>query len=601
MKNIFKTLALALSVLFAASCDLSEYNPNEFGPAIAYANEANCQLGINAFYNEFPSVTGAYSKEQGGADYITANQLSARYQAGYSAVGAGEWGGWSTLRKFNYYLMMMNSSACGVSGSVKDNFIAQARFFRAYWYFDMLMTYGDLPWYDKVLQNTDVDEEWKDRDSRDVIIKNMIDDLDFAIKNITATSKDATCLTSTVAQFVKMQVCLFEASFRKYNNVTASVRGKSFSNYSVNELYKLAAEAAEAIISSGEYTLISNYRDLFTSGTLQTDEVILGAQTSATIKGSQNNYYNYVNSNPRSLVRPFINTFLMSDGTPYTTTKASTYSTEMFSSEFEGRDPRLACIVRTPGYVFNGSVAAPQLSIAPTGYQIIKFCLDEYQDDKGTDETSGTNGNSTPIFRYAEVLLDYAEAKAELGEMDNTIWAQTVGAIRKRAGITGSTLTTVPTTVDSYLKTNFYPDVTDPIIMEIRRERACELCLEGQRNSDLLRWGCGALLADEAWTGINISGINTAIDIDGDGSEDAYVYESGQTVPDEYKSIAVEVNNETGVEVAANGSVYQLKYNVASNLRYWAADGHLSLAALSQDMIDEYTARGYTLTQNPGY
>ena len=596
MKKILSIIALGAAFAFTVSCDLSEYNPNAFGPAIAFATEENCQLGINAFYNAFPSVTGAYSQEQGGVDYMTAKQMNNRFQVGYGPASEGDWSDWDDIRRINYYLTMMNSEACGVTGEVKENFVGQARFFRAYKYFGMLRSYGDVPWYDHVIGPSNKADEYKDRDSRDEIVFHIIEDLDYAIDHITATSKDATTITKEVAQFVKMRVCLYEASFRKYNNITASVKGVAFNRYGVNDLYRLAADAAKAIMDSGQYKLVADYRSLFTSGSLQKDEVLLGAATSPTIKGSQNNYFNYRAESPRSLTRAFINTFLMKDGTVYTA--KSGYETESFAQEFVNRDPRLAKIVRTPGYHFADAVVTPRFDIAPTGYQIIKFCLDDYQ-YLNTDEKGEANGNATPIFRYAEVLLDYAEAKAELGEMDANIWASTIGAIRQRAGITGGN--NLPTVVDPYLKANFYKNVDDPVIMEIRRERACELCLEGQRNSDLLRWGCGEILASLPWTGLNVAGINTPIDLDGDGNYDVYFNEAGKTVPDEYKSIKIDVNDQTGLEVVKNGTAYQLQYNIASTLRNWDADGHLRLAALAKTMIEEYEKNGYTLTQNPGY
>jgi len=87
-------------------------------------------------------------------------------------------------------------------------------------------------------------------------------------------------------------------------------------------------------------------------------------------------------------------------------------------------------------------------------------------------------------MRYAEILLNYAEARAELGQLTASDWTMTVGALRARAGITGG-LTTLPTTLDPYMQVNYFPDVTNPALMEIRRERGIELTLEGFRFNDL--------------------------------------------------------------------------------------------------------------------
>jgi hypothetical protein len=129
---------------------------------------------------------------------------------------------------------------------------------------------------------------------------------------------------------------------------------------------------------------------------------------------------------------------------------------------------------------------------------------------------SGIDSNSILIYRYAEVLLNYAEAMNELGKMDKTVWDLTVGALRTRAGVTN----VYPTAVDTWLKDYYTRDLKYPfkskgneaVALEIRRERATELILEGGlRQSDLYRYAqmdlCErrGLSGEEAWTGIWIS------------------------------------------------------------------------------------------------
>lgn len=125
-------------------------------------------------------------------------------------------------------------------------------------------------------------------------------------------------------------------------------------------------------------------------------------------------------------------------------------------------------------------------------------------------------------MRYAEILLNYAEAKAELGTITNQDWTMTIGALRARAGITGG-LTLLPTTVDKYLQTHYFPDITDPVILEIRRERGIELALEGLRFADLTRWKRGDLLLN-TWNGMYVPKLNTPMDLNGDGVSDVYFY-----------------------------------------------------------------------------
>jgi hypothetical protein len=217
-----------------------------------------------------------------------------------------------------------------------------------------------------------------------------------------------------------------------------------------------------------------------------------------------------------SMIRPFINTYLQLDGTPYTS-KAG-WESEDFFTECQNRDYRLAQTIRTPGYTRDGDATAPDFSgYVRTGYQPIKLCVDGKSYDN-----AALNTNALPLFRYAEVLLNYAEAKAELGTLTDADWAKTIGALRSRAGITGGT-STKPATADSYLQSNYFPNISDPSLLEIRRERAIELSLEGFRFDDLRRWKRGDLLK-MSWKGMYIPELNVPIDLDHSGTYDVIFY-----------------------------------------------------------------------------
>ena len=124
-------------------------------------------------------------------------------------------------------------------------------------------------------------------------------------------------------------------------------------------------------------------------------------------------------------------------------------------------------------------------------------------------------------------------------------WSKTVGALRRRAGITGGDLDRLPTKVDAYLQQTFYPNVTNPVILEVRRERAIELILEGFRLNDLKRWACGSNWQDAPWDGVYIPALDTPVDLNGDGVNDVYVtadanYQKNGT----YKAIAMTLNEQ---------------------------------------------------------
>src|SRR5699024_8253391 len=122
---------------------------------------------------------------------------------------------------------------------------------------------------------------------------------------------------------------------------------------------------------------------------------------------------------------------------------------------------------------------------------------------------SSVSDNSIPVIRFGEVLLNYAEAKAELGSLNQSDWEATIGKLRHRAGLANSNV--MPTSADVYLMDTFYKGITDPIVLEVRRERAIELALEGFRFRDLLRWKLGKNM-EMPWMGMYVESLDKLYD-----------------------------------------------------------------------------------------
>lgn len=133
-----------------------------------------------------------------------------------------------------------------------------------------------------------------------------------------------------------------------------------------------------------------------------------------------------------------------------------------------------------------------------------------------TLDSRAESTNCVPLFRYAEVLLNYAEAKCELGEFTSDDWDKTIRLLRQRAGITNCDM---PATADTYLQTTYYPEVTDANLLEIRRERGIELCAEGFRFDDIRRWKRGKLM-EMQYQGIYVLSEGMEIDLNEDGIMD---------------------------------------------------------------------------------
>ncbi len=572
-----------------------------------------------SFYSAFPTLSGGPIREAGVVDYAACRSVNGFYLDGvFNSQSERSWD-WEELRNVNYYLDgLADKSVCPLDDDVRMHYEAIGRFFRAWYYYGMLKTYGGVPWFDHCVSSTDEAEMYRDRDNRDVIIGHIIEDLNFAAAHLkTEESKDNTLVSKYAVWAFKSRVCLFEASYRKYHNMANEKPAvPSDTRYTPTWLFNQAEAAAEEVISSKKFSLNTealdaskeyqgSYRKLFYSSAVVTKEVILGVAGSDVDKmyGEANwRFFSGSYGNGYCGCRTFVHTYLKKDGTPFTST--SGYASTEYKNEFADRDERLAQTFMPPSYTMTGGggKVVPDIVglVAPTGYAIIKFVL-----DNSWYNGRSRNTNSYPIIRYAEVLLNYAEARRELGTFTNDDWAATIGALRKRAGITGG-LTSCPTTVDTWFQSHFYPTISDATLLEIRRERAIELFYEGFRQDDLRRWNYGSLIQSLPWDGLHIPALDTPINIDGSGSADYYFsYKSMDEISSAYRSIHVRLypdsSSEQGLRAhSSSGGGYDLEY-VLSTSRRWYDDGRQNLKPIPANIIADYTARGYHLTQNYGW
>lgn len=599
MKNNIIALILSASVL-VVSCDLAEQPKAKAGRDMIFGSETGLLTYTNGFYEYLPDYDNAH-KQNITMDNAAKNATGTYEVGAYTTNTSTSWS-WGSIRNVNYFLKYNTSS--NVSEPIRNNYSGIARLFRAYLYFNKLVQYGEVPWIDIPLE-PDSPELYKAQDSRDVIISKMIEDLDFAAANITEDkiTPNSNRVNRWTALFFKSRVCLFEASFRKYHS-TGSKYGKEYlkdCKITAEELYRQAADAAQEIIEKGPYRLYTgtpyangrgSYRELFISDNAVTQEVMLSLALDPVLQlGEANWYYNSSTYGPHlCMTHAFAKTYLNLDGTPYNDKKGDTYKT--FAEETSGRDYRLNQTIRGADYTCKDKegvfvpTPANMTGHSLTGYQFTKYVMDDISFDGGR-----TNYNDVPIARYAEVLLNYAEAKAELGTLTDADWEKTIGALRGRAGITGG-LDKKPTTADPYMM-SIYTGVTDPVILEVRREREIELILEGLRLNDLKRWACGKLWETAAWDGIYIPALNTPLDLNGDGTNDVFVTEDSK-YSGPYKSIAMYTGDNLKVVKLADDTKggYRLNYEIS---RVW--NDNMYIYPIPEIVIQ----KNPNLKQNPGW
>jgi len=474
----------------------------------AFSTENNLKLYVNSFYAQMLPDGPAIYKGDVMADITVPNTVPNYISGRTTSQEAGGWN-WGNLRNINYFLEHYNNPA--IPEKARNHYAGIARFFRAYFYYNMVSQFGNVPWYGSTLPVGDP-SLYKPRDPRMLVMDSVLADINFASNNIYDTKDNsATQITKWVALAFKSRICLFEGTFRKYHTQYALTGADKWLQESVN--------AADQLIKSGQYRLNNtgnpdrDYRTLFISENPVSTEVLLAAVYNNSLKRWHDAawWFNSATLGARlGLGKDFINTYLTIDGNPFTSLPG--YDTMQFQTEVKNRDKRLQQTIRMGDYKrTDGSAAPPDFTVTYSGYQIQKFSLDDKYFDTRTESY-----NSIPIIRYAEVLMNYAEAKAELGTLTAADWNLTIGAIRSRAGIKN---TAMPVTVDAYMKNNFFPDITSPALIEIRRERGIELVSEGQRYDDLRRWKAGKLL-EKVYKGIYVPGKGQLLDLNEDGKPD---------------------------------------------------------------------------------
>lgn len=507
--SVFFILIASAVIFVSCSKDFLEKTPlDKLVPEEFFQSEKDLALYATSFYQrQFPGGLDVVQADEMGE--YTSKNISPKFIAGsFTSVDQASWA-WTDLRNINYFLGKFNNSS--IPQTARNHYEGIAKFFRAYFYFDKVMNYGDVPWYSKAM-STDDSALYKPRDPRSLVMDSVLADLNFACSNIYDT-KDVSSSTVTrqVALAFKSRVCLFEGTFRKYHT---QLKLESSADKWLNE----AADAAKKVIDAKMYKLYTtgnpakDYRTLFTSESPVADEVMLSIVYNNALRRWHNITWKFNSATFGSrwgLNKQFVNTYLMADGSRFTD-KAG-HDTMVFVNEMKNRDARLGQTVRGLGYKrSDGSAAPANFGYTFTGYHIHKFSLD----DKRLDGVTESN-NSIPLIRYAEVLLNYAEAKAELNQMDPAIWAQTIGALRARAGVGKQ----IPVGADMYLKSVYFPEINDKFILEVRRERGIELVYEGLRYADLLRWKKGKLL-EMQWKGIYVPAKNLPMDLDGNSTPD---------------------------------------------------------------------------------
>ena len=511
--NIFLLIAASIFILSFSSCDdLLDVTPKDkITPETFFSTEADLQAFSTNFYNSLPKDRDLYKDDADNITHSTPNSAATDSRTVPASGGGWEWG---YLRRFN--TLLQYSVNCK-DKTVRTRYQALTRFFRAYFYFEMVKRFGDVPWYDTELFVSETDQLNKPRDSRELVMKNILEDLDFAITNLSTTPSVYT-VTKWTALSLKSRVCLFEGTFRKYHNLNLSTNADFFLQESITASRELMKESNYTLYTEGGTN--QAYRKLFTSQNAPTTEVIMARNYNLTydIYNTVGTYHTSVGEGRPGVTRKIIASYLMNDGSRFTDNP--NWETMTFVDECKNRDPRLTQSICTPSYqpIVSNRKNIPDLNACVTGYQLIK-----YEDEA----VGGKSDIDLFYFRLAEVYLNYAEALAEINQLTQDDLDISINKLRDRVGMPHLIMKTANANPDPYLLANTtgYPNVSGAnqgVILEIRRERTIELLSEHFRYDDILRWKAGQNMK-QAILGMYFPSPGE-YDLNGDGQNDICLY-----------------------------------------------------------------------------
>ena len=497
LKLIIAVTGLSM-VFYSCQDDFLDRAPlDETTEAAFFKKPGDFIVYVNQFH---PQTGGGQNPGESWGDVqtdvqITNNSLPDRF-LGLSTINDGPdyslSDGYEDVRSVNYLLEKARQWE-GEFDDIKQA-VGEAHYFRAFFYWNLLRNYGDVQWIDKVL-TMDSPELFGERDPRNIIADNIIADLDTAVMYLMPERGDGySRLNKWFALLLQSRVGLYEGTWEKYH------AGTDFgvANGDPAKYLTKAAAAAKQIMDSGLYSLHntgnpeSDYYNTFNwRDNTNNPEVMRWTKMDVSLNiTAHRKLFTLATPDSKGLTKSLVDQYLAIDGKPIAVSPLYK-GDNTIEDEATDRDPRFAQTVWTQGSIWykydDGRIEyydkafqrlfQDNIYASPTGYQQRKQYLELVRYHSSQEEESPTVND-----RYAEVLLNYAEAKAELGTLSQADLDISINLLRDRVAMPHLDLGNI--TADPNWE---YPDLS-PIINEVRRERLVELVSEDFRQDDLFRW-----------------------------------------------------------------------------------------------------------------
>ena len=458
-----------------------------------YGGTSKLEKGLYTWFEQTHSITIADEARFGWVAAPKSHWISI-------SGGVMEWWGYPTVRKLNIFLE--NLEPMQLEESFKAQRMAEARFLRAFAYFNMVKRYGGVPLITRSQQLNDPDEElYRSRDKEEVVYDFILSELDAIVDVLPETASNNGRPSKYAALALKSRAAMYAGSIASWG--TVALNGiVGIPNNKASEYWQACYDASREIITEGGFALYNvhedkaaNFRNLFLDEG-NSESIFAERFDGLSGKGQSYDMWMVPFSNhvwgagqQATLYLEMVESFDNVDGTPGIIDRDKIASGYAWTVEelFANKDPRFHASVYTQGTSwkngqvtldyhvntetpdgvtnvgsYKGVLCKTPGSGAPTPFGVLKY-LDEVQ-RSSVMERNHTDTDYM-IFRLGEIYLNYAEAAVELGEDGDALWA--VNEIRKRAGMPE------------------YGSVTRDLV---RKERKVELAFEGNRYWDLRRW-----------------------------------------------------------------------------------------------------------------
>lgn len=489
----------------------------------------------------------------------------------------------SNVRRINLMIGRLENSK--MADESKNHWLGVGRFFRAMEYANLVSRFGDVPWYDKVLDDSEKDLLFKPRDSRAFVMDKVLEDLNFANENIRESDGDVAKLSINkfVALAFSSRIMLFEGTWQKYREENKEAAKKYL---------QVAQSSAQKVIASDKYQLANSYKSLTNSLDLGGNpEIIIYRKYLLGVLGHSVMSYQIEQAQITAPSKSLIDSYLSSNGLPINQAENTVFmGDKWFFDEIENRDPRLYDNIDTVSLRLKGIEGLWAIS----GYAGNRFVNESVR--FSAEGLSSTNATDAPVIKLNEVMLNYLEASAELSTLGAYTLTQgdldiTINALRNRASVDMPTVTLS----GDYLAVNGV-NVNDPardadvspLLWEIRRERRVELVYEGFRFHDLRRW---SKLEYSDMT------LNPKVNLGAWIDKPRFVTWYNNTLNPE-KDLTIESLSTISLDREGLEG-YILPIKSSSNMRIYSEKDYLYPIPTGQ--IKLYEDRGKSLSQNPGW